>query len=62
MFSINQPLFLQENQPLKSRSQIFIWDWGLNLGRKELGFFENEKKLFYIKPPLGCTVHRDIFY
>ena len=36
MFSINQPLFLQKTKPLH-RNQIFIWDWDLNLGRKELG-------------------------
>ena len=36
MLSIIQPLFLQNTKPL-SRSQIFIWDWDLNLGRKELG-------------------------
>ena len=34
MFS--QPLFLQKKLSLKSKSQIFIWDWVLNLGRKEL--------------------------
>ena len=26
-----------KNQPFISTSQIFIWDWHLNLGRKELG-------------------------
>ena len=37
MFSINQPLFLQKTKPLCiSKSRIFIWDWYLNLGRKEL--------------------------
>ena len=29
--SIIQPLFLHKTKPL------FIWDWDLNLGRKELG-------------------------
>ena len=33
MFFINQPLFLQK----LSKSQIFIWDWDLNLDRKEFG-------------------------
>ena len=33
MFSINQPLFLQKTMPLYPKSQIFIWDWDLNLGR-----------------------------
>ena len=37
MFSINQPLFLQKNSVFISKFQIFIWDWDLNLGRKELG-------------------------
>jgi len=40
MFSINQPLFLQKTKPLHiSKSQIFNWDWDLNLsfGRKGLG-------------------------
>jgi hypothetical protein len=37
MFSINQPLFLQKKQAFISKSQIFIWEWDLNLGRKELG-------------------------
>ena len=33
----NQPL-LKKNKPLRiSKSQIFTWDWDLNLGRKELG-------------------------
>ena len=31
MFSIIQPLFLHKTKPL------FIWDWDLNLGGKELG-------------------------
>jgi hypothetical protein len=37
MFSIIQPLFLQNTKPLYPHPQIFIWDWHLNLGRKELG-------------------------
>ena len=38
MFSIIQPLFLQKSKPLYPHaSQIFIWDWDLNLGCKELG-------------------------
>ena len=37
MFSINQPLFLQKKQAFISKSQIFIWDWDLSLGRKESG-------------------------
>ena len=37
MFSIIQPLFLQKTKPFISTSQIFIWDWDLNEGRKELG-------------------------
>ena len=36
MFSINQLLFLQKLTFI-SRSQTFIWDWDLNLGRKKLG-------------------------
>jgi hypothetical protein len=35
MFSINQPLFLQKT--FISKSQKFIEEWELNLGRKELG-------------------------
>ena len=38
LFSINQPLYLQKTKPFISKSQIFIWGWDLNLGRKELGF------------------------
>ena len=34
MFSIDQPLFLQKTKPLFI---LFIWDWDLNLERKELG-------------------------
>jgi hypothetical protein len=39
MFSIIQPLFLKKKSAFISTSQIFIWDWdlNLNLGRKELG-------------------------
>ena len=37
MFFINEPLFLQKTKPYISKSQIFIWDWDLNLSRKELG-------------------------
>ena len=37
LFSINQPLCLQKTKPFISKSQIFIWGWDLNLGRKELG-------------------------
>ena len=37
MFFINQPLFLQKTKPFISKSQMFIWDWDLNLDRKELG-------------------------
>ena len=37
MFSINQPLFLQKTKPLYPTTQMNIWDWDLNLGRKELG-------------------------
>ena len=33
MFSINQPLFLEK---LSLYIQVFIWDWDLNLGPKEL--------------------------
>ena len=36
MFSINQPLFLQKTKPLYPNPSIFICDWGLNLGCKEL--------------------------
>ena len=39
MFSINQPLFLQKNYAVIPKSQIFIWDWGLNLGRKGFGIW-----------------------
>ena len=40
MFFIIQLLFLQKSrQAFISTSQIFIWDWDLNLGRKELGSF-----------------------
>ena len=34
MFSIIQPLFLQKT---KHPKYLPIWDWDLNLGRKELG-------------------------
>ena len=27
----------KKTKPLYPKSQIFIWDWDLNLGRKELG-------------------------
>ena len=37
MFSIIQPLFLQKYKVFISPSQIFIWDWDLYLGHKELG-------------------------
>ena len=37
MFSIIQPLFLQKPNPLYS--QIFFWEWDLNLGRKELEIY-----------------------
>ena len=38
IFSINQPLFLQKIKALYVyKSQIFIWDWDLNLGYKQLG-------------------------
>jgi hypothetical protein len=37
MFSIIQPLFLQKNEAFISTFQIYIWDWDLNVGRKELG-------------------------
>ena len=37
MFFIIQPLFLQKAKPLLSISQTFIWNWNLNLDRKELG-------------------------
>ena len=37
MFFIILPLlFLQNNKAFLSTFQIFIWDWGLNLGREEL--------------------------
>ena len=40
MLSINQPLFLQKTKPLYSNPpNLFIWDWDLNLGRKELGIW-----------------------
>ena len=40
MFFIIQALFLQKTKSLHiSTSQIFIWDWYLNLGRKELGIW-----------------------
>ena len=40
-FFINQQLFLQKTKPLYplSKSQIFIWDWDLNLGLKELSIW-----------------------
>merc|ERR1712051_432063 len=44
MFSNFQPLFLQKVSlyihipNIYLASPIFIWDWNLNLGRKELGF------------------------
>ena len=43
MFSIIQPLFLQKVSlyihipNIYLASPIFIWDWNLNLGRKDLG-------------------------
>ena len=36
-FPFFQPLFLQKTKPLISTSQIFIWDWDLNLGLKQSG-------------------------
>jgi hypothetical protein len=38
MFSIIQPLFLQKTTPLYPHPKYLdIWDWDLNLGRKDLG-------------------------
>ena len=42
MFSINQPLFLQKLS-IYIHTQIFIWDWDLNLGRKEFKVLINLK-------------------
>ena len=42
MFFINQPLFLQKLS-IYIHTQIFIWDWDLNLGRKEFKVLINLK-------------------
>ena len=37
MFPMFKPIFLQKTKLLYPQLQINIWDWDLNLGRKELG-------------------------
>ena len=62
--NVNQPLFLQKTKPLSPNPKS-ICEWGLNLGRKELGIWSS-----CVRSPWGSknivmiftkTVHNESF-